>query len=510
MLQKRKSGILLHISSLPSPFGIGDLGPDAYKFAEFLKKSAQRVWQVLPLTPTRVQNGNSPYSSPSAFAGNQLLISPVLMMRDGYLSSSDIEDIPGFPDDRVDYRLVVRFKEKLFKKAFNRFVLKKNGDYNYSRFCEENAFWLKDHALFEAIGARLGSNAWNRWPQPLRDRKRDALKEAERGLKDQIEEVMFAQYLFFKQWFALKNYCKSLEIQMMGDIPLYIHHASSDVWAHPEFFKLTKLKTPRFVSGVPPDYFSRNGQLWGNPIYNWERLKSDGYSWWVKRIEHNLRLFDWLRLDHFRGFAGYWEVSANQETARKGKWVKGPGEEFFNTLLDSFSCLPFVAEDLGHITPDVRELRDRFGFPGMRILQFAFDHGPSSDLHKPHNYPENCVAYTGTHDNQTLMGWILNENGESSEGEKQYSRAIENALRYVGHRGPVDREVRWEFVRALMVSRASLVILPMQDVLGLSGEGRMNRPSVPEGNWEWRMVESDSMGKACEKLLEMTELYGRS
>ncbi|MGQ9615802.1 MAG: 4-alpha-glucanotransferase [Spirochaetota bacterium] len=510
MLFKRKSGILIHISSLPSHFGIGDLGPDAYKFAEFLKRTAQRIWQVLPLTPTRIQNGNSPYNSPSAFAGNQLLISPVLMMREGYLSSSDIENITGFPCDRVDYPLVVRFKEKLFKKAFNRFISRKESDYDYSSFCGENAFWLRDYALFEALSSKLGSNAWNRWPQPIRDRRKDALIEAERELRNQIEEAMFLQYLFFKQWSALKGYCNSLEIQIMGDIPLYVNYASSDVWAHPDFFKLTRFKTPRFVSGVPPDYFSINGQLWGNPIYHWERLKGDGYSWWVRRIEHNLRLFDWLRLDHFRGFAAYWEVGANQETARKGKWVKGPGDEFFNTLLDHFSYLPFVAEDLGHITPDVRELRDRFGFPGMRILQFAFDHGPSSDLHKPHNYPENCVAYTGTHDNQTLMGWILNETGENRGKEKESSGVIENALRYVGHRGPVDKEVRWEFIRTLMVSRASLVILPMQDVLGLGGEGRMNRPSVPYGNWEWRMLEPDSESKAFEKLLELTELYGRS
>ncbi len=510
MQLKRKSGILLHVTSLPSPFGIGDMGPDAFRFADFLHGAGQRVWQVLPLNPTRVELGNSPYSSPSAFAGNPLLISPILMVREGYLSGSDIKDTPGFPAERVDYPLALRYKQGLFKKAFACFSGRGHRDYGYLQFCGENAFWLNDHALFEALKVKLGSSMWNGWTEPLRDREKGALEAAEKELKKEIEEVKFFQYIFFRQWSALKRYCNSLRIQIIGDIPLYVNHASSDAWANPGLFKLSSSKAPMSVSGVPPDYFSKTGQLWGNPIYRWTHLKRDGYSWWVRRVTHNLRLFDCVRLDHFRGFAGFWEVPAHHETARKGKWVRGPGEDLFTTLLDHFSFLPFIAEDLGHITPDVRELRDRFGFPGMRILQFAFGKSPSSDLHKPHNYTENCVAYTGTHDNQTLMGWLLENHGESPLAREQMVLARENALKYIGHRGRVSRGVRWEFIRLLMMSSAFLVIIPMQDVLGVGQEGRMNRPAIPVGNWEWRMAKGRLGGLLQERLLGMTELYGRN
>lgn len=509
-MKRRASGILLHITSLPSPYGIGDLGLAAYNFADFLAETKQGFWQFLPLNPTRIKFGNSPYSSPSAFAGNPLLISLLHLVEDGFLSKSDIEGPPAFCKNRVDYLAVTKYKERLFSKAFNNFKNRKKEDYEFGQFCRENGHWLEDYALFLALKGHFKDKIWNRWPQPLRDRDKKELGQWKEKLRDQIEMGKLLQYLFFKQWFALKTYCNSKNIQLIGDIPIYVNCDSADVWANPDIFQLAESKKPFVVAGVPPDYFSPTGQLWGNPIYRWDTLKDMGYSWWMKRITHNLKLFDFARLDHFRGFVDYWEVPAEEPNAIKGRWVKGPGEDFFHTLLKHFPSCPFIAEDLGVITTEVHEMRDRFEFPGMRVLQFAFGDDSPINPYKPINYIKNCVAYTGTHDNDTLIGWLYGSRDYSTRKPDEISMERENALRYLGYKGKKRRDIHWEFIRLLMMSVANLVIFPMQDLLGMGIEARMNRPAKAKGNWEWRLVSEQLKPSLRERLLEMTEIYGRA
>lgn len=497
-MKKRESGILFHITSLPSPYGIGDLGPGGYDFADFLAETKQKYWQVLPLNRTFLSNSNSPYSSLSAFAGNPLLISPEFMLRDGLITNNDILPIANFPKERVDYPAVIGYKSRLLYSAYERFKLIKRKD-DYEAFVTENVDWLDDFTLFVALKGHFMRKDWCEWPEELRNRDTESLKGIRKQLFDKIENEKFFQYLFFSQWFSLKNYCNERGIQIIGDIPIYVDHESVDVWCHPALFNLSEEKKPLTVAGVPPDYFSQTGQLWGNPVYRWDVLKETGYGWWIKRLEHNLRLFDFVRIDHFRGFVAYWEVLANEKTAINGKWVKAPGNDFFNTLLKRFPSMPIIAEDLGIITEDVRGLIDHFGFPGMKILMFAFGADLPTNPYVPHNYIRNCLVYTGTHDNNTVKGWF----------EKEMSLDDKDRLfRYLGRELKSD-EIHWELIRLAMMSVANTTIFPMQDILGLGEEARMNLPSTTEGNWEWRLMPEQLTQQLSKHLLEITEIYRR-
>ena len=499
MLKQRGSGILLHFTSLPSPFGIGDFGPWAYRFADFLAQTKQSYWQCLPLNPTEVVYGNSPYHSMSAFGFNSLLISPELLIQEGALTEADLKPIPSFSKDRVDFDLVVSYKKKLLSLAYDRFK-KERGNGEYSDFCCEQAFWLDDFALFVALKEEFKGRPWNEWPDNLRDREPEALFRAGERLREKIQEQKFLQYLFFRQWSSLKKYCTERGIKIIGDVPIYVVHDSADVWMHPNLFNLDHEKRPLTVAGVPPDYFSKTGQLWGNPVYRWEALKSTGYEWWTKRIAHNLNMFDVVRVDHFRGFMAYWEVPAKEKTAVNGKWVEAPGMDFFSRLSAVFPDLPIIAEDLGIITPDVWATMEHFGFPGMKVLLFAFDESLPRNAYAPHNHTKNAVVYTGTHDNNTAMAWFEKEAGEEDRARLSL---------YVGKEINVEN-VHRELIRLAMMSVADTAILSMQDLLGLGEWARMNRPAQEKGNWRWRLMPEQLTNQLAHKLLEMTELYGRN
>ncbi|MFB0505681.1 MAG: 4-alpha-glucanotransferase [Thermodesulfobacteriota bacterium] len=498
-MKRRASGILLHLTSLPSRFGVGDLGPWAFRFLDFLSETKQSLWQILPLNPTDPEHFSSPYHSTSAFACNPLLISPELLVRDGLLNKADIKSPPDFPAERVDYRAVGAYKAELLKKAHERFRGKRP-PYEYERFRAENSPWLEDFALFMALKSHFGGKVWSEWPQDIRDRQPEALQSANKGLHEKAEMERFLQYIFFNQWSNLKNYCNAKGIQIIGDLPIYVEHDSADAWTHPELFKLDDEKRPYAVAGVPPDYFSETGQLWGNPVYRWDVLKEQGFAWWVQRIERNLRLCDIVRIDHFRGLVAYWEVPATENTAINGGWVEAPASDFLNHLMRKFPFLPIIAEDLGVITPDVRETMQQFELPGMKVLLFAFGEDLPTNPYVPHNLPKNCVAYTGTHDNNTIRGWFEGE--EAPEDKKRL-------LHYLGRDVPGE-ELHWELIRLLMMSVANTVIFPMQDILGLGEEARMNRPATLEGNWQWRLLPDLLKPDLASRLLEMTEMYGRS
>ncbi|MDY0040250.1 MAG: 4-alpha-glucanotransferase [Desulforhabdus sp.] len=499
-MQTRRSGILLHITSLPSPYGIGDFGHGAYRFADFLASSGQNVWQVLPLEPTSTFCGNSPYCTYSAFAGNPVLISPDLLIEQGFLHASEVQDRSDFADERVDFDKVSQYKYQLLQLAFERFVSHQGTDHEFNRFCEENAAWLDDYALFISLKKNFGGACWNEWPPELRDRDPAAIGEWKERLNNEIFAAKFFQYLFSRQWSALKKYCNGKNIQIMGDIPIYVSLDSADVWTHPHIFKLDEAKRPVFVAGVPPDYFSSAGQLWGNPVYNWESLRENRYSWWIDRVGHNLTLFDMIRLDHFRGFVGYWEVAATEATAVNGRWVEVPTRDFFDTLLRRFPYLPIIAEDLGTITPDVREAMARYGFAGMKLLLFAFGDDLANNPYVPHNHTQNSVVYTGTHDNNTVRGWFSKE---ASDDDKN------RLFKYLGRSVGGDA-VHWELVRMAMMSIAATAIVPIQDVLGLGEEARMNLPAAAAGNWGWRLREELLTNEVAEKLLQVSRVYGRS
>jgi 4-alpha-glucanotransferase len=486
------------VTSRPSPFGIGGMGPAAYEFADLLSETEQSVWQILPLSPPR-EGHFSPYLSPSAFAGNPLLISPELLARDGLISGAEIRNLPDFPRNRVDFDRAAPLKRRFLEIAYRSFRIRSDRR-DYERFCTENGGWLDDFALFVALQSKYDNRVWQEWPAELRDRRSSALATAREELKDVIFREKFFQYVFYRQWLSLKEYCNAQGIKIFGDIPIYIDYNSVDVWTHPELFKLDEKKMPTAVSGVPPDYFSETGQLWGHPIYRWEALKATDYQWWIDRIAHNLKLCDLVRIDHFRGFVGYWEVPAGEPTAVNGKWVEGPSMDFFRTVLDRFPNLPLVAEDLGLITKDVSQVMRELDVPGMKVLLFAFGDDTATNPYLPHNLVRNCIAYTGTHDNNTVRGWFEHE---ASEDEKS------RLLNYLGCRVSAA-ELHWSLVRLLMMSVADTVILPMQDVLGLGAEDRMNKPSVSDGNWRWRLDPNLVTPAIKEKLLSMTKTYGRA
>jgi 4-alpha-glucanotransferase len=493
-MDKRGSGVLLHITSLPSAYGIGDLGPEACRFVDFLVGTKQRFWQVLPLNPTDPIYGNSPYSSISAFAGNRLLISPDRLFEEGLLAREDLDPIPLFPEDRCNFLDVIHYKDKVLEHAYQRFKSHGKGRECFEAFCSESSPWLEDFSLFVVLKNLFDGKVWNLWPGDMRDRDPNSLRAVHKECGDQIEKVKFWQYLFFKQWQLLKDYCQEKGIHLVGDLPIYLSFDSSDVWANPNLFKLDSEKRPAFVSGVPPDYFSATGQLWGSPVYDWDVLQKTGYKWWMDRIAHNAKLFDVLRIDHFRGLVAYWEIPAGEKSAINGRWVDSPGEDFLNTLTIHFPRLALVAEDLGTITQNVREVMDFFRLPGMKILMFAFSEDNPHHPYLPHTYNEKCVAYTGTHDNNTVRGWFEKE---ASQKERQ------RFFRYLGREVP-DDEVHWEMIRLAMKSVARWVILPMQDVLGLGEESRMNRPSVPFSNWEWRLLPGQMSDHVLESLREIT------
>lgn len=499
-MKRRGSGLLLHITSLPSPYGIGDLGPCAYKFVDFLSETKQSFWQILPLNPTSGAFGNSPYSSPSAFAGNPLLISPDLLLEDGFISKSDIEGDSSFSNERVDYSAATEYKCKLLGIAYENYKKKRGKDYEFERFSNENSYWLGDHALFISLKENFSRIVWSDWPEDIRNGNESAIKEWKEKLKDRILMRKFFQYLFFKQWFSLKTYCNGKNIRIIGDVPIYVNYDSSEVWTNPRIFKLDDNKRPTFVAGVPPDYFSNKGQLWGNPVYRWNVLRENGYSWWIRRIEHNLKLFDIIRLDHFRGFVAYWEVPAGEETAINGRWIEVPVEDFFGTLFRRFPFLPIIAEDLGIITPDVREIMNLLEFPGMKLLIFAFGDDFPNGAYLPHNYTKNCVVYTGTHDNNTVKGWFTRE--ARPEDRKRL-------FKYIG-REVKEENIHLEFMRLAMRSIANTVIIPMQDILGLGEEAKMNLPATSRGNWQWRLLPNQITPSVVKELSEMTETYGRA
>lgn len=499
MFKKRASGILLHITSLPGGYGIGDLGPAAHKFVDFLKRAGQNYWQILPLHYTTAATGYSPYNCYSAFAGNPLLISPDLMYRDGLLRKDELRDSPDFPAHRVNYRLVCSWKSKLFDKAFARSgglsALK-----DYDQFAQQNTFWLEDFTTFVAMKHHLGGRCWSQWPKEARDRRRGALASLRRELRERIDRESFLQYLWFKQYSGLRNKCKENAVAIIGDLPIYVAHDSADIWAHPKIFDLDQAKEPKYVAGVPPDYFSRAGQLWGNPTYDWQQLDRTDYDWWMQRMEHNMELFDLVRIDHFRGLVAYWQVPAGEKTAVRGKWMQVPTDAFFSALFRRFPNAAIFAEDLGYITADVREAIRDYGLAGMRVLQFGFDGDSTANPHCPHNHIENCLVYTGTHDNNTTRGWFETE--ATPEQNKRLSD-------YVGHRVSAKTAHR-DMIRLAMASVAKVAIIPMQDLLGLGAEARMNYPAKKKGNWLWRMQKGQATAGVARALKEMAETYSRA
>ena len=491
----RSSGILLHPTSFPGRFGIGDLGQEAYRFLDFLADHGQTLWQVMPLGPTGY--GDSPYATFSAFAGNPLLIALEPLIEAGYLTPEEAASAPPFPDGQVDYGAVIPFKLSLLKRAFHRFRDQAPPEERaaFHRFCQEEADWLDDFALFMALKEHHGGAIWSRWEPAVAARRPDALAHWSRRLEQEVLAHRYFQFLFFRQWGALKQYANTQGIRVIGDIPIFVAYDSADVWVHRALFHLDEAGNPTVVAGVPPDYFSPTGQLWGNPLYRWEVMAETGYAWWIARLRMLLRLVDIVRLDHFRGFEAYWEVPAGEETAVHGRWVPGPGAAFFEAVREALGDLPIIAEDLGFITPQVEALRERFGFPGMKVLQFAFDGDPTNPF-LPHNYPRNCVVYTGTHDNDTTVGWFQKAPAEE--------RAF--ALKYLGTDG---REIHWDLIRLALASVADLAVIPLQDLLGLGSEARMNYPSRAGGNWRWRYRAGDLTAALGQRLAEMTEVYGR-
>lgn len=489
----RSSGILLHPTSLPGPYGIGDIGPAAVAWLDLLKQTRQTWWQMLPVGPTGY--GDSPYQSFSTFAGNLNLLSPDLMVRDGLLRSEELSGL-SFPSDHVDYAAVEPFKLSLVRRAWSRF---REGSAPQLRdafgsFRSERD-WLDDYALFMALKDVQGGKAWFEWPESLRQRDAKALKAARKEHFDAVDSYSFGQFLFFRQWNELRQHAKDRDIRLIGDVPIFVAPDSADVWANPRSYLLDASLRPLVVAGVPPDYFAKTGQLWGNPHYDWDAMRADGYSWWVARIRATLELVDVIRLDHFRGFCAAWQVPANETTAEVGEWVPGPGADLFIHLRAKLGDLPLIAEDLGEITPDVFELRDELGLPGMKIIQFAFDDPKNKFL--PHNYVPNCVAYTGTHDNDTTRGWYAT----APEFERDYYR------RYTSRDGA---DVAWDLIRLAWASVADLAIAPLQDILDLGTEHRMNIPGTAQGNWRWRMWPDALNEWARGRLVAMTDIYNRN
>lgn len=491
----RTSGILLHPTSLPSRGGIGDFGPAAYAFADFLASARQGAWQVLPLGPLGF--GNSPYSSTSAFAGNPLLISLERLAERGWLDRSQVDALPSAVFS-VDYATVFRRKLPLLFEAARNFLraTSANECSRYKNFLQQNNWWLEDFVLFDALRARFQLESWNRWPRELARRDPAALEKIRAEMREELDLRSVVQFFFYEQWQALRCYCAQRSIRMAGDIAIFVNFDSADVWTHPDLFRLDAELEPEVVAGVPPDFFSKEGQRWGNPLYRWDLMKSQGYAWWIDRLRWASHNFDWLRLDHFRGFAQFWEIPAKEPTAIHGRWVDGPKDDLFVKVRETLGGLPFFAEDLGYITPDVNALRERLQIPGMAVLQFGFG-DPGAHIHLPHTFTKEKVVYTGTHDNDTLRGWWTNG---VAEQERKFVEA------YLGR---CDDGIHWAMIRAAMNSPANLAVIPLQDVLGLGSEARMNVPSMDNGNWRWRFSADLLRSEWAEKLAVLAGVSDR-
>lgn len=492
---ERSSGILLHPTSLPGPYGIGDLGPQAHLWIDFLRRAGCGLWQILPLGPTGY--GDSPYQSFSAFAGNAYLISPELLLQDGLLHSNDLVELPDFSPEKVEFGKLIPWKIGLLDRAFIKFQQAASRElrHEFDQFKSRQSFWLEDFGLFMAIKEAHGGGSWVNWPKELRSRDANALSNAREIHSVAIRRQEFRQFIFHRQWRSIRDHAKRENILIIGDIPIFVAHDSAEVWAHPELFYLDQEGNPKVVAGVPPDYFSETGQLWGNPLYRWDVHQGDDFRWWLKRLKSVLELVDIVRLDHFRGFAGYWEIPFGEKTAVNGRWVDGPGEYFFSSIKRELGDLPVIAEDLGVITPDVVAMREHFNLPGMSVIQFAFTGAPS-DPFLPHNHRVHSVVYTGTHDNDTSRGWYE----RVSEQEKSFYR------RYLNRDG---RQVAWDMIRAAWGSVAEFALAPMQDFLDLGNEARMNYPGNPSGNWTWRMKDTAMNPNLEGAVHEINFLYER-
>ncbi len=495
MRLQRASGILLHPTSLPGRYGIGSLGEEAYRFIDFLADNQQSVWQILPLGPTGF--GDSPYSSFSAFAGNPLLISLERLVEEGDLTPEDLKDAD-LPEGFTQFGRVHELKGRLLEKAATAFYRQGKPERRdaFDHFCQMQGYWLHDYALFMALRDHFKGAAWNRWPQALRNREPGALDTWNRDLAEPIRHRKYHQFVFFEQWFALKEYASGKGIKILGDIPIFVAFDSADVWANTSLFYLDAGQNPTLVAGVPPDYFSATGQRWGNPLYDWERMRQQGFSWWLARFRWTLEQTDMVRVDHFRGFESYWAIPAEEKTAIHGQWQPAAGRELFQTLRAQLGEIPIIAEDLGVITPEVESLRDDFDFPGMKILQFAFGSGPDNP-YLPHNLVHHSVVYTGTHDNNTTLGWWQELSANDRSAVKTYL-------------GISGRNMPWDLMRTALASVADLCILPLQDILSLDAQARMNTPGVPRGNWAWRFLPGDLNDPRLELLGEMTTRYGRA
>jgi 4-alpha-glucanotransferase len=502
----RASGVLLHPTSLPGPYGIGDLGPEAFRFVDWLSQAGPRIWQLLPLGPTGY--GDSPYQCFSAFAGNPLLISLDRLLADGLLDESDLGGGPRFEDGPVDYARVISHRRALWPVVRERFDRRARPSQRerFARFRVEQNAWLDDFALFMAVKEAHDLTAWPRWEEAIARRDPAAVAAWTRRCERETAVHVLTQFLFFEQWNDVRAACHVRHIALMGDVPIFVAHDSADVWARRDLFQLDEQGEPLVVAGVPPDYFTAAGQLWGNPHYRWDRIAADGYAWWINRIRAVLSLVDRVRLDHFRGFEAAWEVAGGARTAMVGRWVPGPGAALFEAVRSTLGDLPFVAENLGVITPEVEALRERFGFPGMAILQFAFGTDPQAPEFKPHNYPRNRVAYTGTHDNDTTRGWWTGGIGHSTRSEEELAEERRFAQRYLGTDG---RDIHWSFIRAVLSSVADTAIVPAQDLLGLGSEARMNQPGTASGNWRWRLLPGQLDETLARRLAQMTKDYDR-
>lgn len=492
----RGAGILMHITSLPSSRGIGDIGAPALEFARFLHAGGQKYWQMLPLNPAGAAQSYSPYSSTASMASNPLLISAEGLVENGWLARKELSALR-LPDTAwVNFKAVERRKSDILRKAFS--VFARSHDSRFEKFVESESYWLRDFALFMLLKHLHQDRAWGDWANPYKRRDKKALQQLERQHSAFLQEIRWQQYAFHTQWQNLRSYCAERNISLVGDIPFYVGYDSCDVWANQDLFALDRTGKMTFVAGVPPDYFNADGQLWGMPVFNWQALRNSGYQWWIDRLKKNIEMFDLVRLDHFRAFAAFWQVGSREKTARKGKWVKGPGEDFFDAVHRHFSSLPFIAEDLGDIDEPVHRLREKYKLPGMKVLQFAFD-DPAKSAYSPHNHSENFVVYTGTHDNNTTRGWFRKD-----ANKKQKSSLSE----YVG-RPVTQQSVHLEMMRLAYSSVSRIAMIPMQDVLGLDEKSRMNTPASVGNNWMWRMREGQMNQKLEERLRRSVRIYNR-
>ncbi len=496
---KRHSGVLLHLTSLPSPYGAGDLGPEAHRFLALLARGGQRRWQVLPLGPTEPGLGDSPYSSYSAFAGHSLLVSPDFLFEDGLLERADLERAELPVIGRADFQTVTRVRRDLLWRAFERAEARLLDDPEFGGFQRDNGTWLNDFALFMAAKRHFGGAAWSAWPEALRRREEAALRQWGTDLARDILFEKFCQQRFFRQWGRLRARARELGVGIIGDAPIYVTFDSADVWANQDLFKLDTTGAPRVVAGVPPDYFSATGQRWGNPVYDWDRAEAQDFSWWLGRLQHLFGLYDQVRLDHFRGFAAYWEIPAQEPTAVRGKWVFAPGGRLLARLRELHGDIPLIAEDLGVITPDVVALKEAFGLPGMHVLQFCFGQDTGHNPDAPHNQERNSVAYVGTHDNNTARGWLRTDAGPAERG---------NLARYLGREAD-ETSVAWDLIRLVQSCPAATAVVTAQDLLGLDETARMNTPGQARGNWAWRLLPGQLGEAALDRLGELSAFYGR-